>query len=160
MDLWQWRGGKRLIGRGRHVSDAGTRSKGVGSGGGPGCDLQELVSRRRTLSHLSTFPRLPSRARSILTAELVWGDMRAPHLDQPPLERQSSIPKLHIRSRRHIDLVLHQIHCTARVGRKVATFLEPSSPSHYYLDRNSLALGLTLQAVKEALVLPCLNIMK
>lgn len=35
--------------------------KGVGSGGGPGCNLQELVSGRRTLSHLNlltaAFPR-------------------------------------------------------------------------------------------------------
>lgn len=31
MELWQWRCGKQLIGRGRHVSDAGTRStEGVG----------------------------------------------------------------------------------------------------------------------------------
>jgi hypothetical protein len=31
MELWQWRCGKRLIDRGRHVSDAGTRStEGVG----------------------------------------------------------------------------------------------------------------------------------
>jgi hypothetical protein len=159
MGIWQWRCGKRLIGRGRHVSDAGTRSRA----------LEVVVVR---LARIGLPPPNPFSPLNLPTAALprtLYFDCRASlgwHMSTTPrlstVETAIEHYKSYTSELHNVDFILHHNHCTTHVRRKASNVCRIVQSSSLFGSEVIRSGPDTLdhQESSYALVLLYLNTMK